>query len=479
MIKPLNSILQQQVLMKVYPTSDEPDYTAFVGTVDSFVQVSWKKLFDDTIEVSLLKKKRNEYREKALELLKALDFSGYVSQVTRMLADEQVQCHAWIDNTSFMKVRRVFHQRMLADHFPFIQEGCKDALKNGRWDDLTTVYNLLKPFEKRTFAQEFEQHVKEILLSELANQRESAITIIAEFHKKYLAIIQHTFQGDVHFYTAMDQGCAHAVTTRHVLVMKSMQKGLKDTDNLEQVLLVFSFIHEDKDILSRLYSKALAKRLLKGTSCSVDVERSVVRMLAEYGYQTKRMDMMFQDICKSQDLTVKFRTSHHHNDTCLDNFSVYLLNPFTWPFQHTSASKFSIPLEVEQQIKLFESFYQESYEDKKLTWHPEASRAEIELTYTHRPYVVIIESFFVSTVLLRFEDHDNLSFEEIAACIHLPEEELLQHLQTLVDAKLLLLDHAGEVHKKSTLISTWCSPTNTKLLGWHLHQGGKQMQVLH
>ena len=56
------------------------------------------------------------------------------------------------------------------------------------------------------------------------------------------------------------------------------------------------------------------------------------------------------------------------------------------------------------------------------------------------------------TVLLRFEDNDNLNFEEIAACIHLPEQELLQHLQTLVDAKLLLLDYSGEVHQKSALI---------------------------
>ena len=459
MIKPLNDVLQKQVLMKASCVSGDPDHTAVLGIIDSFIQVSRKKLYEDTIEASLLKEKSNLYRQNALELLKELDFSAYVSQITRMLADEQKQRHAWIDNKSFMSMRHVFHKIMLVDHFPFIQEGCKKALINDRWNDLKNLYNLLKPFEVElgTFAQEFEQHFKVILLSELTDVRQSAIKVIAEFHKKYSSIVCHTFESEISLFRAIDQVCTHAVTRRRALVMNSldalMKKGLSDTEDIEQVLLAFSYIHKEKDILSNLYYKALAKRLLEGTSHSTDVERTAVRKLAEYGYQTQRMHMMLNDVCTSKDLTAEFQTSHQHSNKCLDNFSVDVLNPFAWPLQHTRVPEFSVPTrELKQQMKLFGKFYLKKYWDRTYTWDPEASSVEICLTYLHRPYVVVIETFSMSTVLLMFEDHDNLSYEDIDECMVLPEQELLQLLQTLVDSRLLLLDHPGKVHNKSTIM---------------------------
>ena len=354
-------------------------------------------------------------------------------------------------------------QTMLVDHFHFIQEDCKHALTNDRWNDLKFLYSLLKPFEiqRNTFVQEFEQHLKEVLFSELTDGRESAIKAIAEFHHKYSSIIHHTFQSDMHLTAAMDRVCTHVVTRRRALVMTSfnalMKKGLSDTD-IKQVLFAFSNIHEGKDILSSLYHKALAKRLLKGTSVSADVERMAVRKLTEYGYQTKKMHMMLNDFCNSQNLTVEFQTSHPHSNNCLDNLFVHVLNPFAWPLQHT------LPLESSQMpsfspvfpnmaswLHLFGKFYLEKYYDRTCTWHPEASSAEIHLTYLNRPYVAVIESFFMPTVLLLFEDHDSLSFAKIEECMDLPGQELLRHLQTLVDSRLLLLDHPGKVHIKSTI----------------------------
>ena len=98
----------------------------------------------------------------------------------------------------------------------------------------------------------------------------------------------------------------------------------------------------------------------------------------------------------------------------------------------------TFPLGHYHPFKMFENFYSQKFKGRKLSWVHELCNAEVELNYLKKRYVVKFGSMFQLALILLFNEHVMIRKEELSSITHLPEAELTKHMQSLVDANLII-----------------------------------------
>ncbi len=79
---------------------------------------------------------------------------------------------------------------------------------------------------------------------------------------------------------------------------------------------------------------------------------------------------MFNDMNVSEDLNEKFSgfCKEENNNQLGVDFSILILQAGSWPISHGYLPTFSLPQELEKSVRVFEAFYNKSYNGRKLTW---------------------------------------------------------------------------------------------------------------
>nr|POE93326.1 cullin-3 [Quercus suber] len=242
----------------------------------------------------------------------------------------------------------------------------------------------------------------------------------------------------------------------------NMKKGIKnkseaEIDNtLEKAITILRFLM-DKDIFETYYKKHLCKRLLLNKSQSIDVEKQMIsRMKIELGNSfTLKLEVMFKDMTLSEDLTSGYQ-SHVTNlgdaDPKRTDISIKVLTSMTWPLDAFRVGQEGEQPDTRHQIVYpsiirriktgFESFYQQKYSGRKLTWLSNMGDADIKATFPKskngKPRTHEINcSTYAMLILLLFNelpaDH-SLSLEEIQAQTNIPMNDLTRNLQSLAVA---------------------------------------------
>ena len=197
----------------------------------------------------------------------------------------------------------------------------------------------------------------------------------------------------------------------------------------------------------------LAKRLINTLSFSMYVEETMINRLRHAcGYEfTNKFHRMFTDINLSQDLNEKFSNSCRDQNQNLDvDFSILILQAGAWPISQSNLPSFSLPQELEKSVKIFESFYNKSFNGRKLTWMHNLCNADIKLNYLKKHYSVTMGTFQMS-VLLGFNNSTTLSIKELQETTQLPEKELIRQVQSLLESKLLMVqDKLSSVETNET-----------------------------
>lgn len=147
---------------------------------------------------------------------------------------------------------------------------------------------------------------------------------------------------------------------------------------------------------------------------------------------------------------------------CIDlgiNFNIYVLQAGAWPLTQSSLSPFAIPQPLEKSVSYFEKFYNGKFSGRKLTWLHHLCNAEIKFMFTKRPYSVSVGTFTMA-ILLLFETCDSMQYWELQVLFNnimnsfliyflinfifqtntkLTDDQLSRNLQSLVEAKILLV----------------------------------------
>eukprot|EP00794_Sanderia_malayensis_P003681 gene3681-4198_t len=460
--------------------------------VEEYERKTKLKLYQDTFESNLLVETSEYYQKEATQLLEYCDCSQYMQKVDARLEEENMRARKYLHTSSYDKLKNVCQEKLVKDQLQLLQSECPEMIHKERLTDLSRMYKLLKPISEGLdlMLKEFEEYIVSTGLAKVKafyseNGTGQFVDALLELHKKYSEMVETTFNKDQLFFGARDKACTKIVNHKAGLKMqckspemlarycdsllKKSTKHLTEMeidDKLTNVIVIFKYI-DDKDIFQKFYSKLLAKRLVHNLSVSMDSEEGMInRLKLACGHEyTTKLHSMFLDMKISEDNNNKFSQFLLQNKTDVGiNFSVLVLKSGAWPMNQKAVSNVSLPFELAKSLQMFETFYNGRYNGRKLILLTQLSHGEMKMTFQKKTYIVTVTTYQM-TILLLFNNGDNLSFADIMNQCQLEDKELSRTLQSLVDVKLLISTpkEASKVSECIFKVNTEFSNKRTKL----------------
>jgi len=224
-------------------------------------------------------------------------------------------------------------------------------------------------------------------------------------------------------------------------------QGLDDGEidqRLDEVVELFRFL-QDKDVFDSYYKQQLARRLLRGSSVSHDVEKMMIaRFKTECGHlYTSKMEGMLNDIRNSETLANEFRTALRTSRGDADfgrgvELRVSVLTTGVWPSM--ALLECELPSELKAEAGAFEGFYQRRHSGRRLSWLLHQGSGEVRARMTNGKTHELTCSSLQMVALCLFNRHDTLTYRDVLELSKIPEEELRRHFLSLfVSPKCKLL----------------------------------------
>ncbi|CAG8591675.1 15309_t:CDS:10, partial [Racocetra persica] len=307
---------------------------------------------------------------------------------------------------------------------------------------------------KEPFLTRFEERVKttgldffkNIIPSNVNNKIEPKAYIYAllEVHTMCENMIIE-FRGDINFTASLHKVYQKIVNRNHVCESStsrtpellaqfcdSLLRKINTVDSdFEDVMTIYKYV-DDKDVFQKFYSKMLVKRLINETSVSEIAEYNMISKLKEtssFEY-TSKLYRMFTDI-KTLMICSKI------------DFSFLVLNTACWPLQQLKTD-FIMPEEFKEIFQQFKTFYQNQYSGRKLNLLFHLSKGELKTNYCKKAYTFVASTYQMG-ILLQYNKKMSYTFEELKQKTDLNECVLIDHLEVLVETKILEISNGTKV----------------------------------
>ncbi|GJJ13280.1 hypothetical protein Clacol_007531 [Clathrus columnatus] len=452
--------------------------------VDSFVSLGLDEqdsnkasleVYREHLEGPFIAATEKYYKQESEAFLAENSVSEYLKKAEERLREEEDRVERFLNtNTRKLLITRCEHV-LIREHAEIMQEEFQKLLDYDKDEDLQRMYSLLAriPEGLEPLRKKFEEHVKQAGLNAVSKltaygsaidtlDSKAYVDALLEVHKKNQETVNRSFKGEAGFVASLDKACREFVnrnaatgtssTKSPELLAKHADALLRKTNKLSeegdleealnQVMILFKYI-EDKDVFQNFYSTKLSKRLIHGVSASDEAESSMISKLKEAcGFEyTNKLQRMFTDVSLSKDLTNQFkeRMEQTHDASELDvAFSIMVLGTNFWPLS-APTHEYIIPREIQPTYDRFQRYYQAKHSGRKLTWLWNYSKNELRTNYLNQKYMLMTSSYQMA-VLVLYNDHDTLSFEEIITATAISKEILSQVLGLLTKAKILLSD---------------------------------------
>uniref|UniRef100_A0A1A9VZX7 Cullin-2 n=1 Tax=Glossina brevipalpis TaxID=37001 RepID=A0A1A9VZX7_9MUSC len=454
-----------------HPGLDEERVRIISGVMHSFVEVQAYnktgslKIYQWLFECPLLLASGEYYATEATALLQRCTVSEYMEKVIKILEDENRRAQKFLHSSSIPKLLKQCEEKFINERLDFLYSECKQMVAQENRKDLRNMYIILKPIPdhlKIMLIQTFLDHIKNEGLETISTLKGENIHIqfvedMLKVHKKYTQLIAEVFESDPLFLSALDKACASVINRRpsdkqpcrsaeyvakycDTLLKKSKTSESEIDQKLTNNITIFKYI-EDKDVYQKFYSRLLAKRLIHEQSQSMDAEEAMINRLKQAcGYEfTNKLHRMFTDISLSADLNNKFNNYLKQENIDLGiNLSIKVLQAGAWPLGPTqTVITFAVPQEFEKAIRMFETFYHNSFSGRKLTWLHHMCHGELKLGYLKKTYIVTMQTYQMAMLLL-FEVSDSMTCKDIQTTLQLNTETFQKHMQSLLESKLLI-----------------------------------------
>ncbi|OJJ51011.1 hypothetical protein ASPZODRAFT_156001 [Penicilliopsis zonata CBS 506.65] len=208
---------------------------------------------------------------------------------------------------------------------------------------------------------------------------------------------------------------------------------------LDKVLDLFRFVH-GKAVFEAFYKNDLARRLLMGRSASDDAEKSMLtRLRTECGSSfTHNLESMFKDMDVARDEMSAYK-SMHGSRRLKPDLNVSVLSASAWPTYPDVPVR--IPPVIATALGDFETFYNNKYNGRKLSWKHQLAHCQIQAKFPKGNKNLVVSSFQAIVLLLfnDISDDEKLSYNQIKEATGLSDPELIRTLQSLACAKYRVL----------------------------------------
>ncbi|CAF3045733.1 unnamed protein product [Rotaria socialis] len=425
-------------------------------------------IYRDYFELYFLHDTEQFYRLEAATFLVHNSVTEYLKKVATRLDEEVHRVQSYLHPSTLSILIKKVEEVLIRDQLDAIYTEAKKLLRDERYQDLALLFKLTNRIPNATneLKKIVENHIYEMGINTIERVSGTAINdpkvyieTVIDIHKKFLKLVQESFNGEQGFTAALDKACGKFINNNVVTqsagsttkspellarycdaLLRKGSKAVEETDleeKFNQIMIVFNYI-EDKDVYQKFYSKMLAKRLVGQLSASDDYEESMISKLKQAcGFEyTSKLQRMFQDIGVSKTLLTEYeKYCENHSITDTADFSVMVLSSNSWPF--SGSSNFVIPLELKSTFNSFTEFYTHRHNGRKLTWLHQHSKGELQTYFTTQKYILQVSTYQM-VVLLLFNKVLTWTVERLQDETQIKSELLLQVILGLLKSKLLI-----------------------------------------
>uniref|UniRef100_A0A2S2P2L0 Cullin-3 n=2 Tax=Schizaphis graminum TaxID=13262 RepID=A0A2S2P2L0_SCHGA len=446
--------------------------------------ITGRIVYEEDFEKPFLEQSAEFYKMESQKFLDENSACIYIRKVESRIIEESDRAKHYLDDSTESRIVEVIEVELIKRNMKTIVEmensGVVHMLKNNKIDDLACMYKLLSRVSEglKTMSDCVSQYLREIgkSLVQEENINTNAISYIQsllDLKDRFNFFLVHSFNNDKMFkqMIAADFEYFFNINSKSpeylsLFIDEKLKKGVRGlTENdvelvLDKAMVIFRFLQE-KDVFERYYKQHLAKRLLLNKSVSNDNEKNMISKLkTECGCQfTSKLEGMFKDMSISNTIMEEFKEyAAKSNNRYLHavDLTVRVLTTGFWPTH--ALSKCNVPLVPRSAFAEYRIFYLGKHNGRQLTLQPQLGSADLNAVFygsrrpendlsanvsssvnSHNPSTerkhIIQVSTYQMCILLLFNTHDKLSFEDIRSETDIPDKDLIRALQSLALGK--------------------------------------------
>lgn len=484
---------------------EQVDRILLKHTVNMLVElgVQGKNVYREGFEDPFLDHTRKFYQDESVQYISQNTCSDYLKKAEKRLREEKTRVDNYLHDSTMEKIQELCDEEWILTHYKTLinmeNSGCKWMFEHDKVQDLERMYLLFSRVPQTL--KEVQRVMMDCICKagadilgdpEKVKDPVSFISAILTLKHKYDQFVRESFKENKDFQLALKQAFESFLNkdTRtaqylSLFVDDMFRKGLKGMSsdveidqNLEQVVTVFRFL-QDKDVFENFYKQHLARRLLTGRSVSDEAERSMISKLkSECGHQyTSKLEGMFQDMKLSEELMKQYKNSFSpgaggsstsqrgrissgagsaavapsmaiQSAGSAIELKVSVLTSGFWP--GPPGAPCELPADIQDCCSRFETFYLAKHTGRRLSWQPNYGFADIKAMMPKSRHELNVSTYQMC-ILVLFNSHQSLSYQELQVRTNIPLEELKRHLMSLyVNPKAKILNKCGAGEKSQT-----------------------------
>nr|CAH7737582.1 unnamed protein product [Callosobruchus chinensis] len=449
--------------------------------------INSRNVYEEDFERPFLQQSAEFYKVESQRFLAENSASVYIKKVEARINEESDRAKHYLDESTEPRIVEVVEEELIKKHMKTIVEmensGVVHMLKHQKTEDLACMYKLFGRVTDglKTMADCVSQYLREqgkALVQEEEHQpATNAITFVQsllDLKDGFDHFLKNSFNNDKIFKQMIASDFEHFLNLNpkspeylSLFIDDKLKKGVKGMSEqdielvLDKSMVLFRFLQE-KDVFERYYKQHLAKRLLLNKSVSDDWEKNMISKLkTECGCQfTSKLEGMFKDMTVSNTIMDEFKEHVVKSETNLGGVDLFMrvLTTGFWPTQ-SATPKCHIPAVPLAAFECFRRFYLAKHSGRQLTLQPQLGNADLNAVFYGprkeenekdgacssstslisnrsgpRKHIIQVSTYQM-VVLMLFNNHDKLTYEEILNESDIPERDLIRALQSLAMGK--------------------------------------------
>ncbi|KAG7813969.1 hypothetical protein KL921_000243 [Ogataea angusta] len=226
---------------------------------------------------------------------------------------------------------------------------------------------------------------------------------------------------------------------------------LSDLDPQDSITTILILIPSSRRYFFDKYQIQVSRRLLRGQSFFInrelkldwlELERELLKKLKDMcGREyTDQLDSMVESVGLSELDIPDFLDVHKYSTLGSVDMDICCVDAHCWP-RVPENQPLIIPSQLQPLLHEYETFYRSQHKSRKLQWKYHFHRVTLDVQFDEtKPRKQTIEcSLYQAAIILAFEDHSSLSFDQIKSKTGMSNKFMTQNLNIMSSSKFPIL----------------------------------------